>query len=142
MIDYTQDLAYADFDAIPQLEQKRVLWAQLYCLVQWNIAWLNQLGARAPKLYSSGVRFRRESDGARNQWANIPLVLRQGYSHCVGLSCWRVAELVVGGEPAVPMLQVFDEERPGFGWVTEFHVSVLRGDGDTPEDPSRLLGMP
>lgn len=142
MTDYVQDLSYADFDAVPLLDQKRVLWAQLWCLIRWNTAFLHMCGSRIPPLYSSGIVFQREPDGARNQWANIPLVRRQGHSHCVGLSCWRVAELIVTGEQAIPVLQVFDEERPEFGWVTEFHVTVLRGDGDTHEDPSRLLGMP
>lgn len=139
---YVQALEYEDFDSIPLLEQKRVLWSQLWCVIRWNVAWL---AARpgTPLLYRSGVRFEREPDGGTNYWSNVRAVLKRGRSHCVGLSCWRVAELQVRGEQAIPILQVFNEDRPDFGPVTEFHVTVLRGDGsEDHEDPSRQLGMP
>lgn len=138
---YVQELEYGDFDSLTVLEQKRLLLAQLLCLVQFNRAWL-EVHPGAPLLYDSGVTFLREPDGAINLWTSIPLVLARRESHCVGLSCWRVAELRHQGEDAQPFLQVFHEDRPGFGLVTEFHVTVVRGDGETHEDPSRKLGMP
>lgn len=142
-----------DFDGIPQLEQKRVLWSQLIALVRFNVAWLAPRRGRTPLLYRSGVTFEREPDGALNMWSNIPACLRRGRSHCVGLSCWRMAELQLQGVRAAPCIQVFKEERPGFGLVTEFHVSVMYTTderlGVEPEqialwdheDPARLLGM-
>jgi hypothetical protein len=113
-------------------------------LIQADVDWLT-LGNRwktVPLLYQSGVRFRREPDGAPNEWPNIPAVLKAGYAHCIGLASWRIAELRVRlNEPALKRIRVFHEERPGVGRVQEFHLQVARGDG-TIEDPSRLLGMP
>lgn len=139
---YIQALEYDDFDDLNALDQKRVLWSQLWCVIRFNVAWLAPRLARVPMLYDSGVRFEREPDGGLNFWSNIPAVYRRRRSHCVGLSCWRIAELVVRGEQAEPCLRVFEEDRPNFGPVTEFHVTVLRGDPtQTHEDPSYLLGM-
>jgi hypothetical protein len=141
MIDYEIALTFTDFDAISLLDQKRVLWSQLWALIRWNTAYLLPRLKTTPLLYKSGVVFQREPDGAMNRWPNIPRVLRDGHGHCVGLSCWRVAELQARGENAIPVLQVFEETRP-IGLVTEFHVTVLRGDGtEDHEDPSYQLGM-
>jgi hypothetical protein len=137
---YVQSLEYEDFDRIPLLDQQRVLWSQLWCVIRFNVAWLLPRLKSTPLLYESGVRFQRERDGALNVWSNIPAVMRRRISHCVGLSCWRVAELQARAEQAIPCLQVFEENRPDFGLVTEFHVTVLRENKDH-EDPSRLLGM-
>jgi len=139
-VEYVYALEYGDFDQITLLDQKRVLWSQLWCLIRFNVAWLLPRLQRTPLLYASGVTFEREADGALNMWSNIPAVIARGTSHCVGLSCWRIAELQARGEKAFPCLQVFSEDRPGFGRVTEFHVSVMR-ENDDHEDPSRLLGM-
>lgn len=107
-------------------------------LVALNIDFLKraQGAKRIPPLYSAGVRYRREpkpKHGNRlEQFALIPVVLRQGHGDCEDLAAWRVAELRMQGKRATPWIVRVNEHL--------FHVQVKRGDG-TIEDPSRELGM-
>lgn len=88
---------------------------------------------RMPRIYESGVRYRREPRHVREEWLTVPAVVSRGYGDCEDLACWRAAELSVSGEDplARPCLR-----RTASGW----HVVVRRGDGSI-EDPSRVLGM-
>jgi hypothetical protein len=88
-----------------------------------------------PKLYASGVRYRREPRGLE-QWLSVPEVIARGYGDCEDLAAWRVAELRSQGEHAT--FGVSGQQRDNGKWT--FHITVHRGDG-TPEDPSRRLGM-
>ncbi len=86
-----------------------------------------QLRRRAlPRLYESGVRYKRESKRPRERWQTPLETLRRGIGDCEDLGTWRAAE--VGGR-AFPV-------RAGRGW----HILVWRPDGRI-EDPSRVLGM-
>ena len=99
-----------------------------------------------PKLYESGVVYRRE-DGTEN-WLDIPHVLAAGWGDCEDLAFWRVAELRAAGVKAAP----FAKWRRVNG-AYKYHALVRRY---TPgrdhfgrwinstkwlEDPSRRLGM-
>lgn len=87
-----------------------------------------------PRLYASGVRYRRERPEERESWRTIPVVLAEGHGDCEDLASWRAAELRVSGE---------DPQARPFIYRTRsgsYHVVVRRGDGEV-EDPSRLLGM-
>lgn len=86
---------------------------------------------RAPSLYGSGVRYRREPRG-REHWQTVPEVLRAGYGDCEDLAAYRAAELRVAGIPARA-----DVIRTG---PKTFHAVVMYPDGSI-EDPSRKLGM-
>lgn len=135
-----------DFGSLSLADRKALIWQGTEWLVRWNLAWLAR-HPLAPRLYSSGVVFRREPDGAGsvtwNLWTNIPKVLARGYSHCVGLTAWRIAELRFRDHvTARTCVQVFEEDRPVVGHQLEFHVSLIWGDDDTHEDPARRLGMP
>jgi hypothetical protein len=99
-----------------------------------------------PKLYESGVVYRRE-DGTEN-WLDIPSVIKAGWGDCEDLVFWRVAELRKDGVKAAP----FAKWRRLNG-VYKYHALVRRyGPGrdqfgrlinsnEWLEDPSRRLGM-
>lgn len=131
-----------DFDTLDSRAQAILIATTCRALVAWNIEWLRPRVHMVPSLYESGVRFKREDDGAENNWQNIPRALRLRHTHCVGLACWRVADLIVrNGVNARPVVSEGYERRPGMGIVQEFHVCVMFPDGQV-EDPSRNLGMP
>ena len=109
---------------LPVLHTAADLQAALDGMVAFNRAWLRT--HRAPRLYSSGVRYKRE--WPREEWLPIPEALRRGVADCEDLAAWRAAE--VAGARAVP------ERQKGGGW----HIVVRHRDGRR-EDPSRRLGM-
>lgn len=97
-----------------------------------NEAWLRS-HPNTPRLYESGVRYRREPPG-REEWEPIPIVLQKRHGDCEDLASWRAAELRVSGEDEGARVHVY-QSAP-----TTWHVVVKRGDGSI-EDPSRKLGM-
>ena len=74
---------------------------------------------RYPKLYESGVVYRRE-DGTEN-WLDIPSVIKAGWGDCEDLVFWRVAELRKDGVKAAP----FAKWRRVNG-VYKYHALVRR----------------
>lgn len=113
-----------------------------------TLIYVNQNFLRAhpetPLLYQSGVRYIREQMGRTGcpgitpeQWADVPVILRDGGADCEDLACWRVAEL----------RERFGIEARAFFYYrrvapnkTLYHIQVQHPDG-TIEDPSALLGM-
>ncbi len=104
--------------------------ALLAALQLSNEEWL-RAHPRAPGIYRSGVRYRREDDA--EEWLTIPEVLRRGVGDCEDLAAWRAAELRV--RHGVNARAVAKRIRPGL-----IHIVVAMGDG-TYEDPSHALGM-
>lgn len=88
---------------------------------------------KVPRLYESGVRYRRPERDFH--WRTPRQVLRQGFGHCPDFACWRVAELRVSGLDPGATVYAHEGGRPNL-----WHVLVRRGDG-SPEDPSVVLGM-
>jgi hypothetical protein len=135
-----------DFEDLTLQQQQDVYLDALQAVVNANVAWLrfDSRYRTVPTLYASGVRFAisaAERQGRGNVGPNIPAILKVGTAHCVGLSCWRIADLRVrDGVDAVPCVQTFRADEPGVGFVDEFHVCVQMPDGSV-EDPSRELGM-
>ena len=99
-----------------------------------------------PKLYESGVVYRRE-DGTEN-WLDIPSVIAAGWGDCEDLVFWRVAELRKDGVKAAPfakwrrvngvykyhaLVRRFSPGRDHFGRFVKSNAWL--------EDPSRRLGM-
>lgn len=82
---------------------------------------------RTPRLYASGVRYRREAAGGPEEWQSTPYALASGCADCEDLASWRAAEL-----PGARALVV----RSSGG----YHVVVCCADGSI-EDPSARLGM-
>lgn len=92
---------------------------------------VNQLKRkRLPKLYESGVRYRREGVG-REKWQTFEEMLESGFADCEDLAAARCAELRMVGIRAVPWFS-----KRGKTW----HVYVRYPNGKT-EDPSERLGM-
>lgn len=86
------------------------------------------LGGGFPRLYDSGIVYRREVNA--ESWQNATELLRSGEGDCEDLAAYRAAELRMEGEPA---RLVIEKTRRG-----SYHAVVLRADG-TIEDPSRIL---
>jgi hypothetical protein len=123
-------------------EQSMLLLMEAMCAI--NQRHLRQ--KRYPKLYQSGVVYRRE-DGTEN-WLDIPHVIEAGWGDCEDLTFWRVAELRAEGVKAAP----FAKWRLVNG-VYKYHALVRRfapgrdhfdrmvQSNAWLEDPSRRLGM-
>lgn len=111
--------------------QAEVIAALLVGLMRASMVQLR--GRTFPRLYDSGVRYRREPMGSE-RWQTAEETLMLGHGDCEDLASWRAAELRVSGEDvrATPVLK---RVRPGL-----MHCLVRRGDGSL-EDPSRRLGM-
>ena len=102
-----------------------------------NVAWL-QRHPEAPRLYDSGIRYRREPRGgidtAENEerFLTWPSMLVARFGDCDDLAPALSAELEV--RDGIPARPVAVRVRLGY------HVLVLLPDGST-LDPSRQLGM-
>lgn len=113
------------------VEQGRLFMTHLVkALVLVDTAYLRR-HTNAPLLYHSGIYYRRDGD-IETQWLDIPAVLARGYADCKALSAWRIAELNVRGEYAVPKIDYYPS--------TGYHTLLLRS-GSVEEDPSARLGM-
>ena len=62
------------------------------------------LGYPIPPLYASGVRYKEDPPGQEN-WKDCLAVLADGHGDCDRLVAWRVAELLVAGCPAEPIIK-------------------------------------
>ncbi len=107
-------------------------------LVLADCLWLEGT-PETPPLYDSGVVYRRET--TRENFWDIPKVLRHGYADCEDLASWRCAELIVReGVEAYPLV-TWQYYRPRIrgAYRVEYHVRVATPFGI--EDPSMILGM-
>jgi hypothetical protein len=121
------------FDTIGELGKTTVLLHLLEALIAANLAYLRK-HPTTPTLYASGVIY-VEEPGSREHWQDIPETLLRREGDCEDLCCWRVAELRLQNEHAIPFLR-----SRVIGRRRIYHVAVQRGDGCI-EDPSRRLGM-
>lgn len=90
--------------------------------------WLKD-GRRPPRLYDSGVRYRREPP---ERFTTFDQVLLAGAGDCDQLCAWRAAELQELGTRAIAVPRLVTPDQ--------MHI-VIHFPGGTVEDPSRLLGM-
>ena len=92
-----------------------------------------------PKLYKSGVRYRRDVckapgvDGACERFLSPLQLLKERFGDCDDLAPYLAAQRIIEGDSKARAVAI---RSPGIGW----HVVVKRGDGRK-EDPSRVLGM-
>lgn len=120
------------------------------------------LGYPIPPLYASGVRYKEDPPGQEN-WKDCLAVLADGHGDCDRLVAWRVAELLVAGCPAEPIIkwkQIPKDVMVGLGHpphmvppegIHMVHVCVglpgwqqyshLYEQNPLVEDPSKELGM-
>lgn len=89
-----------------------------------------------PRLYDSGVRYRREPRGVE-KWQDAAVTLARGYGDCEDLACWRAAELYTRDRIAAVPRFTWRRLRDG---ATMYHIQVLWPNGHV-EDPSARLGM-
>jgi len=108
--------------------ERQALVAALELLCALNLIYL-KAHPRAPALYKSGIRYRREPRGVEN-WQTIAEMLRSKFGDCEDLACARVAEIRVKGLYAEP----WPVSRGGL-----WHVLVKHSRGIF--DPSKRLGM-
>jgi hypothetical protein len=106
----------------------------LDALFNINRLWLKKY-PKTTRLYSSGVVYRPEPVGREN-WQDIPSVIRQGYGDCEDLACWRAAELVETEGVAARPIYRWRRERG----IAIYHIIVRLPDGSI-DDPSRRLGI-
>jgi hypothetical protein len=115
-------------------ENADVLQVLVESLVAINRIYLrSRKAANLPKLYASGVRYRRTED-----WLPIPVLLYQGYGDCKSLAAMRIAELRESGRVAKVATRFKPMDADG---NTMWHILVQTGVG-TFEDPSKECGMP
>lgn len=119
---------------------RRILELHFEAMVRTNMVWL-MLHPKAPLLYRSGVRFRRERDG--EIWRDAPTILRHGGDDCEGLSAYLAAECRVRapnslGPERRPLAVVTlrKTRTPGL-----WHAVVKDRANGKVFDPSRKLGM-
>ena len=90
-------------------------------------------GRPLPPLYRSGLRYQEQH--GHETWGDALWALKNGGGDCKVLSAYRIAELLLEGKPAHPVILV----QPNIlGGITH-HVCV--GVGGIVEDPSSILGM-
>lgn len=114
---------------------EKVFHRLLETMVEINLEFLACSKKRIPKLYESGVVYRREPPGSEI-FKIIPCVLRDGFGDCEDLATWRVAELRFQGEKNTQVMI----KKWLVGEFIQFHILVRRENGQD-EDPSRILGM-
>lgn len=119
-------------------------------LVRQNVAYL-RAHPDTVALYNAGVRWGEPPNPTLedaptcvfNEWRDIPTILRsaragQRVANCKDLTAWRVAELLVRGQAARPVLIIQPvNPRTHRQYI---HVLLERPDGSR-EDPSVRLGM-
>jgi len=125
-------------------ESVEALGAMAAGLVQVNLSYLRN-HPETPKLYALAkqgrVRYQPEPIG-KEEWCNIPQVIKQGWGDCEDLAAFRCAELISRGVLAVPNISWRAD-----GPQTIYHVTVLIGirkqdkNSYIEEDPSKILGM-
>ena len=101
--------------------------ALLNALAEVNRLWI-KYHPNAPKIYQSGVRYRRER--GQENWQAIPVAYRNRAGDCDDAAAWRAGELQAQGERAKVIIY-----RTG---AKAYHAVVKRGDGSI-EDPSKIL---
>lgn len=117
---------------VEEIRSRAALLRAFEALAGINVTYL--LTYRAPPLYQAGVVYVPEGPG-REEWQDIPTTLARGEGDCEDLASWRIAELRVQGEQAIPWVTW---RRVGTG--LRYHALVKRADGSI-EDPSAKLGM-
>lgn len=118
------------------VEVRAALRSLLARLTLLNLEFLRSAaGARAPRLYESGIRYQREDHG-EEKWQSIPELLVSRRGDCEDLACALAAELRV--RDGIQARAVATGKRLGDHVL--YHVIVKYPDGTT-EDPSRRLGM-
>lgn len=115
----------------------RVLAIALNALYRVDLSYLQEFPSASPRLYDSGVRYKREPPGVED-WRDIPAIVKARFGDCEDLACWRAAEsTVLDRRPAVPSFRWRTVPERG---LMLYHIVVEYENGEV-EDPSAKLGM-
>lgn len=117
---------------VPDIHTAAAMLEGLTLACQAQLRQARTAGAPLPKLYESGVRYKREPMG-QEVWQLVKETLRKKSGDCEDLAAFRAAELREGGERGARAVMV--EVAPGM-----IHCVVRRANGKI-EDPSAKLGM-
>ena len=117
---------------MPVLRTRGELQVALDALTAFDVGWLT-LHPSTPRLYDSGVRYKREPRG-REKWQTIPLLFARGFGDCEDLACARAAELIV--HHGITEARAIPYRTRSGGW----HIVVQVGPTET-EDPSSRARM-
>lgn len=88
-------------------------------------------------LYQSGCVYIPEK---KEEFLEIPYIIKQGGADCEDLAAWRVAELQEKGIKAKPWIRMRAYTLEKQSDFHLFHILVKWPDGSV-EDPSKILGM-
>ncbi len=116
--------------------QKSILYL-LHAMVAINKDWLVR-HPKAPSLYNSGVRYKREE--GTEAWQSVDECLLLGYGDCEDLASWRTAELQLRGVRCKPFIRWRKYRQDSGKPFYLYHVLVEHANGKM-EDPSKVLGM-
>ncbi len=144
-------LTLPDTDDARHFAPLQILLEGLTKINEFHLNSAHEAGMFYPPLYESGVIYKEEAPG-REDWPDIPQIMKNGWGDCEDLAAWRAAELRVAGiacEPVlkwqwIPRAQMLaagypKRHVPKKGvWLV--HCLVRYPDGDI-EDPSKILGM-
>jgi hypothetical protein len=111
------------------VDDSLALQSLLTCMVEINLAFLECWDC--PKLYECGARY-----GRTNDWRAMPAIIETQRADCKSVGPARCAELLKQGVPATCVHRWYKRDDGG----TDFHI-LLMVDGETFEDPSKIMGM-
>jgi hypothetical protein len=139
---YAPQFDLSTFDLLGPEWKRGILGCLVESLVMANRAYLRDFPA-TPSIYDAGVTYVFN----RDQWKDIPSILRDRTGDCKDFTAWRVAELRRHGIKAAPYVTDRLIQTPDKS-VVMYHVlvriPVMNLDGSISwrlEDPSRMLGM-
>lgn len=105
----------------------------LDCLIGLNNSFIRYGGnIRIPKLYESGVRYKRTQ-----VWDTLPALYQRGYGDCKSLTAALIAQYTAQGVECAPVFRF--ARRPDGSGSLDFHILVQTAAAF--EDPSKILGM-
>ena len=146
---YSPEVEYWAPTFVPKVMNGDVLEVMLDALVRLDLLFFHAV-PNAPRLYQSGVVYKREPPG-QEQWLSWPVMIERGNGDCEDLACWRVAEHawftktpVSYARPATQLVPgkcypVWSRKENYHGGYL-YHIRAWLGNG-TIEDPSARLGM-
>lgn len=104
----------------------------LDCLIDINSSYLKYDIGIIPKLYDSGVRYKRTQI-----WDTIPALYNRRFGDCKSLTAALVAQYRKEGIDCAPVFR-WQQRQDGTGSL-DYHILVQTENGF--EDPSKILGM-
>lgn len=139
VISYLLDDLFTSIDSVRVALSQRVLQGMLDVLVNHDEDWL-RVYPNTPSMFKAGIRYMPEAPN-KEEFCNIPHILRARGGDCDDLAPWRAAEIRV--RENVPARAKFIWRlKPVRGQL--YHVIVERFDRPgqaSYEDPCRALGM-